>query len=431
VALATGADSASVGDNPLLLLDWLSSTLTASGILLRYVGLVLWPARLSADYSFDALELFGGDLRVSGYVFSSVAAATMLALVGTAVSLRRRLPRVAFLLLFFFVTIAPVANLFVTVGTIMAERLMYLPALGPIALAALAFTRWQAPRAAWVARGVLLVVVVALATRTHLRNRDWHTEVALFQAAVATCPGSFKAHKCLAGALYLSAKDGKELRARIDTILEHTETAWEILRRLPPSVGYSELLADLALYYRVKARLEPEQERSGWLARAEATYRDAASRDTAAGNSQNWRVHRGLAETLRDLGRTEEARDTFAQALRLAPGPEVLVPYAKFLLRSGSPREAVLCALRVLTLEPGHAAMWGLVREYYEREFPGERTIVEQGGRFLFDSQHRAVRTDLEEAARRQHDDEEQLHPGSGAAYLRLFRARFGFDPQR
>src|SRR5213079_3352570 len=115
----------------------------------------------------------------------------------------------------------PTANLFFPIGTIMAERFLYLPA---IALAASVVTlAWRVPRFAPAIAGV---IVVALGARTVARNADWKSDLTLATSAVQVSPGSYKTHKLLANALF-------ESQAPVDQVLAEAERSLAILTPLP------------------------------------------------------------------------------------------------------------------------------------------------------------------------------------------------------
>src|SRR4030095_7313151 len=99
-------------------------------------------------------------------------------------ALFRRRPDTFFLGAFAFVTFLPVSNLLFPTGTIMAERLLYLPSIGLIALVVLAVDGGARRLTAPAIAVPLLVggLVVALAVRTAIRNPDWTDDVTLWTA---------------------------------------------------------------------------------------------------------------------------------------------------------------------------------------------------------------------------------------------------------
>jgi hypothetical protein len=124
----------------------------------------------------------------------------------------------------------PALHLFVTVGTVVAERVLYLPSAGACMLAGLAVSRLaegcghrdgggggsadgapadvrspspsplpspspavsQSRPAARVSLTCTLVAIFALSVRTVVRNQDWVRNEALFSSALAVCPDSAK-----------------------------------------------------------------------------------------------------------------------------------------------------------------------------------------------------------------------------------------------
>jgi protein O-mannosyl-transferase len=183
-------------DNPLIGAGFWAARAAAMNIITRYVWLFLWPARLSADYSFNAIPLLGAAENFKAILSLGLCAAAVL----WGISRRRTQPALFFFLLFFFVALFPTSNLTMLIGSIMAERFAYLPSVGLagcLVIGIQAFARqlskrWTtAPRAAWVATGLLCL---AFSARTYARNFDWRNDMALWSSAVQICPESAKAH---------------------------------------------------------------------------------------------------------------------------------------------------------------------------------------------------------------------------------------------
>ncbi len=193
-------------DNPLIDADFWTARLTAFKVIGRYFWLFLWPSRLSSDYSYNAVPLFGWHLNRWEDLAAIVSLLGCLAAALLALRAYRRWKTGFFLILFFFITIAPVANIFLLIGTIMAERFVYLPAVGLagylLAAGALVVrrieNRWAGARR--IACGAVIAVCAVLAMRTFARNLDWYDERTLGASEVAAAPQSFKAHMLLASA---------------------------------------------------------------------------------------------------------------------------------------------------------------------------------------------------------------------------------------
>jgi hypothetical protein len=109
-------------DNPLMTVGFWTARLTAVNVIGRFLWLFLWPARLSADYSYNAVPLSNwDDLRVLITIGVCLAGAMLCRRAGK--------PRRFFMALF-FVAALPTANLILLIGSIMAERFVYLPSIG-------------------------------------------------------------------------------------------------------------------------------------------------------------------------------------------------------------------------------------------------------------------------------------------------------------
>lgn len=164
------------------------SLMTAFAVFTQYARLLVWPARLSPDYSFNQIPLVTSalDPRLMAGVTLTIAC------LGGIVALWRRSPIAAFGLAFLALTFAIVSNVAITIGTICAERLVYLPSAGMLIAAAIGIDRLvvTAPSRRRLVYGALILVFAAGAARTWVRNGDWKDEGTLWTAAVAVAPGS-------------------------------------------------------------------------------------------------------------------------------------------------------------------------------------------------------------------------------------------------
>ena len=194
-------------DNPLISAGFWTARITAVKVIGKYLWLFVWPARLSPDYSYNAVPLFGWHPAEWEDAKALMAFALCLGAALLAVRWYRTRKPLFFFLAFFFVALAPTSNLVVLIGSIMAERFLYLPSIGLagcVVAAICAFggqvsrQRLLAARAAWIALGFLCL---ACAARTYARNFDWVDDLSLWTSAVDVCPGSAKAHSNLGNAL--------------------------------------------------------------------------------------------------------------------------------------------------------------------------------------------------------------------------------------
>jgi tetratricopeptide (TPR) repeat protein len=189
-----------IEDNPLVTAGFWTARITAIKVIGKYLWLFVWPARLSADYSYNAVPLFGWHPAQWEDAKALVALALCLGAAVLAVRWYRTRKPLFFFLGFFFVALAPTSNLAILIGSIMAERFVYLPSIGLAGCVVAAIyalgqqvshTRLSAMRTTWIAVGILCL---ACAVRTYTRNFDWFDERSLWTSAMEVCPGSAKVH---------------------------------------------------------------------------------------------------------------------------------------------------------------------------------------------------------------------------------------------
>jgi hypothetical protein len=246
-------------DNPIAGASFWTGRLTALSVMGRYLGLLLWPARLSADYSFSAIPLASGNLT-DWVAWSALAVMAVMALAAM-----RTKPVVSFCLAAALITLLPAANLIFATGTIMAERLMYLPSV--FLLAALVAAMYSRPPLSGIRRLVPALLSVAIALcgwRTVVRNADWQSDLTLWQATVRTTPSSFKTHSSLAEALYRS----DPTHSNLDQVIAEKEKSLAILLAVPDPAALSKPYREASAYY---------LERGDWLRDHHASASDSSA----------------------------------------------------------------------------------------------------------------------------------------------------------
>ena len=230
-------------DNPLVGSGFWVGRLTALKVMAHYLALILWPARLSSDYSYVQIPL------ITGAPGDWIAWLAVFAIGTVLVLLYRRQPAMFFFGLFAFGTFLPASNLLFPIGTIMAERLLYLPAYGLIACLVLAvYWLGERTRMRVLAPAVLLLALSGLAARTWERNPDWQNNLTLAESTVRAAPHSFKAHMMLARALY----EADSRHASIDRAIEEGGRTIAVLDPLPDSRNTWSTYREVAGYYLVK-----------------------------------------------------------------------------------------------------------------------------------------------------------------------------------
>lgn len=233
-------------DNPIVGAGFWQGRLTALQAMWRYLALIAWPAHLSSDYSFPQVPL--ATPNVAGWAGSLLLVAGATAALWQARANRALL----FFAAFAFVTFLPASNLLFATGTIMGERLVYLPSAGLMVLIAIGLRRLgTTPVRLRVVTAVAAVLVTAYGARTIARNPDWTNDVTLWSSAVKAAPSSAKAHRALAEALY----DRDPSRANIDAVIEHADWSVALLEALPDDRNTFQAYRQAGAYYLDKANL--------------------------------------------------------------------------------------------------------------------------------------------------------------------------------
>jgi tetratricopeptide (TPR) repeat protein len=214
----------------------------------------------------------------------------------------------------------------------MAERLLYLPSVGLVALFVLgvdvAARRLSAPATAVPL--LVGVLVVALAVRTWIRNPDRKDDVTLWTTTARTSPASFKAHRALAEALYGS----DAAHSQLDRAIGELEASVALLQLLPDALNDARTRRQLAAYY---------------LERGDAIGRDALEHQAAL-PAKSVDAYRNAVATLKRCltiieaaARERPHASASADAYRLMSAAQV---------RLGQSSDAVDSAKRARALEP-------------------------------------------------------------------------------
>jgi tetratricopeptide (TPR) repeat protein len=292
-------------DNPIAGADFWTGRLTAIKVLARYLWLTVWPVKLSADYSYSAIPLAHGSFEDW---IAWIAVATILCAIGFAFW-RNRL--VFFFACFGFLNLLPASNLLFPIGTIMAERLLYLPVVGWLACLVV----MASMRPARLAPVIVGLIVIAFAVRTWVRNLDWKDDLSMATAGAQTTPQSFKTHRLLAVALYQAQPD----YSNIDRVLEESNKSLAILKTLPDRLDVPNPWNEAAAYHLAKGdslhgtSQEPYEQAVQVAKRAIAI--EGASRDRPVAAES----HRLLATAYLRLHQAGQALAAATQARALDP----------------------------------------------------------------------------------------------------------------
>ena len=322
------------GDNPLMSAGFWTARLTAIKVIGKYLCLFVWPARLSPDYSYNAVPLFGWHLAQWEDAKALIALALCLGAALLAVRWYRTQKPLFFFLAFFFVALAPTSNLAILIGSIMAERFVYLPSIGlaGCVVAAICTLARQVPpqrllemRDVWIALGLLCL---ACAARTYARNSDWLDDLSLWTSAADVCPGSAKVHNDLGDAL-------EKLPGRLpDAIVEY-----QVALRIDPDYteAHSNLgsalaqlpgrMPDAITEFQAALRIDPDYAEAHYNLGTALSQLPGRMPDAIAAYQAALRINPGYASAHNNLGlalansgaRWQEAVAEYEAALRADP----------------------------------------------------------------------------------------------------------------
>ena len=230
------------------------SVMTAFAVVVEYARLLVWPARLTPDYSYNQIPLVTSTL--DGRFLGGVA---LVAVCVVAVALLWRRNRIAaFGLAFLALTFSIVSNFLITIGTICAERLMYLPSAGALIAAAVGLERLAGSAMARrrLVAGAIAILIVLGAVRTLTRNRDWNNEVTLWSAAVQAAPRSARVQSEYGRILMAQAENLAEAGRTADAeeLYSGAQSHFETALNIYPS--YSPAIEGLAMIHSLHGRFD-------------------------------------------------------------------------------------------------------------------------------------------------------------------------------
>jgi protein O-mannosyl-transferase len=316
-------------DNPIVRLPLLQGRWTALHVIARYALLLVAPARLCIDYSYNAIPAVRTLLDAGALLGMTMVVACA---AGMALAWRRS-PAVAFSLGFIGIPLLPVSNLLLPIGTIMAERLLYLPSVGFCLLAGEAARRLLAreghgsPRPGTWPRAAGLAVLLAFSARSVLRLRDWRDDRTIFARALEVEPDSVRSLYNYGAASEDRGDDAAAMR-----VYRRALEIWP---------GFADAEYNLA---GIHARQKEWEE-------AVSHYRRAL---TLQPGTLKYLVN--LGRSLNALGRFSEARDLLEQAVAIDPrSVEAQTDLGAALLAANDPGGALRAYGEAARLDPANA----------------------------------------------------------------------------
>jgi hypothetical protein len=337
--------------------------MTAIAVLARYLWRTIWPLSLSADYSWSQIPLAIGN----AFDWLSVA---VVAIAVIAVILAFRHSRLAFFCgAFAFISLLPASNLLFPTGTIMAERLLYLPSTALVAILVLAIENATShlPRPAFAVLVICGFLATAYSVRTFFRNPDWHDDYAMAEAIVKASPASFKGHALMAD--FLLKTDPSP--ANVARAVAEAEKSVAILDSLP---GEMNVTGPWNIAARAHLMQGTDIERAARFAERSAHIemagRAAWNREHGANNPEAPSAaesYRLAASAHLRLGRPEQALSEATHAKNLDPSsPEVYADIAEALVAVRRVEDAAIALIEGMSVT-GNAQLRQDLLELYAK----------------------------------------------------------------
>ncbi len=172
-----------------MLTRWLSITYLHS----YYVWLLVYPVKLSVDYSFNCIPLVESLLDPRN-AFTVLNYALLVFLSAWSIISRKYHKVLVFSIAWFVLPFLPSSQVFFYPGTLLAERTLYIPSIGFCLL--VSFLLYFGKKKRFYSKKQMLficfVAVLLYSDRTLTRNSDWNTPLALFGSGMDVCPTSTK-----------------------------------------------------------------------------------------------------------------------------------------------------------------------------------------------------------------------------------------------
>lgn len=179
-------------DNPLAHVGPALRAVSALAVAGRYLAHVAVPANLSPDYC--SAQILPFESLTTPAALLTLAAA--LATVAAAILLARRSPRAALAMMLGAATFLPVSNLLFPIGTVMGDRLFYLPLAALTLLAGIGAQRLFGARPRALATAAALVLA-PLTWASVAQSRHWRDSFTLSQQTVKAAPRCARGHSNL------------------------------------------------------------------------------------------------------------------------------------------------------------------------------------------------------------------------------------------
>jgi tetratricopeptide (TPR) repeat protein len=339
--------------------------LNQSVMIARYLGLVFWPRSLVLAYGYPRPVALVGVLPYAAFV--------IVLLIVTAVTFIRH-PPLGFAGVWFFLTLAPTSSILPIATEVGAERRMYLPLVGLIALIVAALSllsdathhgllEGPEPPRAWRAAelSALLLLSAALGMGTYTRNREYVSALAMARTSLARWPTPV-AHAMLGKALAEAGEHQAAIAEYLEAVTEYSPALYDLGGELFDAGRFAEAAGDLqALLARKPPRKQMLSARTmiGRAAMVQRNWSEAADEfQTVLRIDPSNSTARGfLADSLFQARMFQAAIPQYRQYLAARPDdPGALTNLGMALSATGSNEAAIGVFREAVRMDPRSAS---------------------------------------------------------------------------
>jgi len=308
-----GSEAAAVGSGLYLL--------NQCPVLLHYLKLALWPASLCLDHDWPVNRSWIGLLPM----FAAITA-----VFAVAIGIARRFPGIAFLMLGWFLLLAPTSSL-IPVADLCVEHRMYLPLAMLVTLVVLALDAAASTMAGGGRRTALLVgcaaaMALPLLMATQMRAGDYASRIGIWQDTVIKAPNNPRAWLSVG---WIVLGSGDEIRAEtlIGEALKRRPDYADALFQMGNAVRSRDPSAAVEWYRRSLAIRPDEINCRNNLAALLGMRNDPSAEDhlrvVLATDPNNVEALCNYGNLLLGRGEIDAARGLFAKAVALNPADEI------------------------------------------------------------------------------------------------------------
>lgn len=283
---------------------------TQCAVVVGYLCTIAWPVSLVFDHGIAVATL--ADVWPAALLLFGLGGIVLFGLV--------RSPRLGFIGFWFFATLAPSSSFIPIASQTAADHRLYLALAAPAVVMALMLTRWLHRSFWYAAAGVML----ALASLSVARNREYATEIGLWTRTVAQRPENVRARINLALA-HLEAGGVEQARRHLQRATQVDPESADAFFNLGVVLSQIGDREGARLAYQRALLLRPTfaeaannlgsafLDRGDWRAAADLFQRAVKS------NPESADAHHNLALALLELDQNDEAERHARRALELNP----------------------------------------------------------------------------------------------------------------